>query len=106
MTELAPSRTRPTSELWPRVGSGPFLESAVHGFQPLKGVEQLQTRITHLVRARGEMLGVLNGESDPIYCDPRLIRPSPRTQRHGGRHPIHLILYSLKGEFDVWLLNS
>jgi hypothetical protein len=82
-----------TSELWHRVGPGPFLESAVHGFQPLKGVEQLQTRITHLVRARGEMLGVLNGESDPIYCDPRLIG---HLELDGGRPRIHLVLDRLK----------
>ena len=83
----------PTSELWHRVGPGPFLESAVHGFQPLKGVEQLQTRITHLVRARGELLGVFNRESDPIDCDPRLVGHL----EFDGRGPrIHLILDGLK----------
>jgi hypothetical protein len=50
-------------------GSRPLLESAINCFEPLKRIDQLQTGLTGLVRARHELFHVLGGESDPVDRD-------------------------------------
>jgi hypothetical protein len=50
------------------------LESSINGLKPLKSVEQLHTCFTHLVSSRGKLLGMLDGEANPIHRDSRLIR--------------------------------
>jgi hypothetical protein len=59
----------------------------------LKGIEQLQTGFTHLIRILAELLRVLNCESDPIDRDPRLIGHFELDSR---RRRIRCILDGLK----------
>ena len=47
-------------------GARPFLESTVNCFESFQCVEQLQAGLTGLVRARHELLRMLDREPDPV----------------------------------------
>jgi hypothetical protein len=53
---------------------GAFLEPALNRFKPLQGIEQLKADFTGLVCALPELLGMFNGEPDPVDSNARLVR--------------------------------
>jgi hypothetical protein len=50
------------------------LEPSINGFKPVKGVQQLHASFAHLIRSWSKLLGVLDGETDSIDRDSRLVR--------------------------------
>jgi hypothetical protein len=45
----------------------------VKGFKSLKGVKQLHSGLPHGVARLTKLIGVLDGEFDPVYRDPSLV---------------------------------
>ena len=51
----------------------PLLEPAIHRFKAFERIEQLQTGLSNCVRARRELLGVLDRKFDTVDGDSRLV---------------------------------
>jgi hypothetical protein len=51
-----------------------LLKPALGALEPVQCIEQLKTDLTHLVRARRELLGLSNGKPDSINRHASLIR--------------------------------
>ncbi|HLG95309.1 MAG TPA: hypothetical protein VKX49_03240 [Bryobacteraceae bacterium] len=50
------------------------MEAPVNGFEPLQGIKQLQPNFPSRIGFRTELLGVLDGEPDPVDRDTSLVR--------------------------------
>jgi hypothetical protein len=61
-----------SSGLGPRHGS--YLDPAIDGFKPVKRVQELEADVSHLIRTRRELLGVLDGKPDAVDGNTRLVR--------------------------------
>jgi hypothetical protein len=66
-------RLRQISILVGRCHSRPSLEPAAQGFKTLESVKQLHTRLPHRIAGFTKLIGVSDGEFDPINRDPNLI---------------------------------
>jgi len=53
--------------------AGPSLKAAVKGFKTLEGVEQLHSGLPHGVAWFTKLIGVLDGEFDPVNRDASLV---------------------------------
>jgi hypothetical protein len=69
------------------------LEAALHRFQAFERIKQLQAGFLDQIRARRELLGVLDREFDSIDGDTYLIR---HLEFYAGRPRIHSMVDSLK----------
>jgi hypothetical protein len=73
-----------------------LLKPPLGALEPVQGIEQLKTNLTHLVRARRVLLGLSNGKPDSVNRHARLIREfvvnDPRTRLSlGVNHPQNLV---------------
>src|SRR5260370_31796831 len=57
----------------PGIGSRPRLKSALTRLEPLKGIEQLDAGLPHLVSVWSKLLGMLNGESNSVHRNTSLV---------------------------------
>jgi hypothetical protein len=49
------------------------LKPAINGFKSLKRIQELETCLAHRLRLCSELLGMLDGESDAVHGNTRLI---------------------------------
>jgi hypothetical protein len=56
-----------------RGDSRPSLKATVQGFKALQGVKQLHASVPHCIARLTKLIGVPEGELDPIYSDSGLI---------------------------------
>jgi len=82
-------------------GSRALLKAALGSFQSLQRIQQLQPGFLHLIRSRRELLGMLDGEPDSIYRNPRLVSHFKLDRRWRGWNLCFDYRVGFPGQFGI-----